>query len=379
MKADFKDGGSAGARSPHRYWFGWIAGLSALAVGAIATTLFAGTEREAQRPTPARSAARSVRVDSVTVGRVERPWRFYGVTRSTKRATLSFTVGGRLQARPAIVGTRVKRGQVLARLDQRRFVHEKQSSLAALSELETRLLQKRRDRDRARARFEEEAVSLSELERERSSADALEALQRATKVRVSEATRVVGEGVLRAGFDGEIIEVFVEPGEYVQPGAPVVALSGSGELETLVEVPEAAITRVREGLPTTVRLPLVDARVTGHVESIGDAAPERGGLFPVLIRLDSAPGVRAGMTAEVAMVTEGDVAMSVPVAAIVDPSGQHPHVFVVEQAKVVKVPVHLGTVDGKRVTVTGRLAAGSQVVVAGHQYLLDGDAVAVRS
>jgi Cu(I)/Ag(I) efflux system membrane fusion protein len=147
-----------------------------------------------------------------------------------------------------------------------------------------------------------------------------------------------------------------------------------------VEVPEAAVLALRESAPVEVRLPLLEGKtLVGRIDAIGDAAPERGGLFPLLVRLDSDHGVRPGMTAELTVTTQQSQVKRVPITAIVDPSGERPSVFVVESGKVRQVPVRLGRVDGQTVVVKGELSAGERVVVGGHQYLLDGDAVDVRS
>ncbi len=377
-------------RAKHGWLDWWIAGLSALSVVAVVTALLARASWRSDNnsaPEPDVAGARVgasplprhlIRTAKVVVSRQRRPWQFYGVTRSRERATLSFTVGGRLQARPVEVGMHVKPGQVVARLDSDPLIHSRQSTAASLRELDARLAQKQRDRERTLALFERDVVPLSEYEAERSAVEALSASREATRAQLSEATRIVGEAVLRSDFAGEVVAVFLEPGEYAPPGAPVVAISGSAGLEVRVDVPEAAVGALREGLDAEVRLPLLnDDTFHGRVSSIGNAAPERGGLFPVLVSLEQSDGLRPGLTAEILVVTEGREVTSVPVSAIVDPSGAHPHVLLAKRGRVHEVPVRLSTVDGDRVVVSGKLGNADRVVVAGHQYLLDGDAVTV--
>lgn len=371
--------GRSGARSG---WTSWVAASSALAIVAGATTLLANPESPPDRAIvqSASPTTRAVRVAEVSVGDDERAWHFYGVIRSARRATLSFTLGGRLLARPVEVGMRVERGQLLARLDQRPLIHSREATQATLAELDARLAQQQRDRARTASLFEAQAVALSELEAVDSGLEALRASRQATGARLAEARRVVGEAVLRADFAGEIVEVFLEPGEYARPGEPVLSISGGEELEVQVEVPEAAVLALREDTRVEVSLPLLeDQRMAGKIVSIGDAAPERGGLFPVLVRLEADDGARPGMTAALMVETRNRQVKRVPVAAVVDPSGERPGVFVVESGKVRRVPVRLGAVDGPSVIVKGELSAGERVVVAGHQYLLDGDPVDVRS
>jgi multidrug efflux pump subunit AcrA (membrane-fusion protein) len=59
-------------------------------------------------------------------------------------------------------------------------------------------------------------------------------------------------GMLRAPFAGVVAEVFVEEGEYVTPGTPLVRLSGTGAQELLVSLPAVMLEHVREGLAFSV-------------------------------------------------------------------------------------------------------------------------------
>jgi multidrug efflux pump subunit AcrA (membrane-fusion protein) len=68
----------------------------------------------------------------------------------------------------------------------------------------------------------------------------------------------------------------------------------------------------------------------------------------------------------------------VPLSAVVDPVGGNPQVFLVKQGRVSQVPVKVLAVANEGVALSaegGRIAAGDQVVVAGHRSLTDGQAV----
>lgn len=352
--------------------------LAALAILGVATSLLARGEPAPVVDSPSTGEPRSVTVASATDAAAASVHRAYGTTRAAKRVVASFTVGGRVLSRPVDVGTFVKKGQVLARMDTRPHRNNAAVAEAQLAEMNARLAQQRRDRARSEALWADDVLPRSEMESAQSSFRALKAARKATRAHLVEARRLIGEGTLRADFAGQVVSVHVEPGEFAAPGTPVVALSGEGAVEVEVEVPESVVLRLTQGSPVRVKLPLIDREVGGEVDSVGRSAKAGAGLFPVVVRLESDPDVRPGMTAELAATVNEEAATTVPVAAVLDPSGRRPAVFVLDGDRVRRVLVELGELRGERVRVTGKVKSGDQVVVGGHAFLIDGDRVEVQ-
>lgn len=332
------------------------------------------------KPLPSKVPEAVVRVGSVESVSTRRQVRFSGIIRASREAVLSFAVSGRMVNRPAEIGDRVAGGDVLARLDVREFENAEAVAVAAEAEMRIRLTQARRDRDRMESLVRTRAAATQELERATSAADALEAGLLAAAARIREARRIRSEAELKAPFAGTVTAVHLEPGEWATPGQPVVALSGTGDLELEVEVPEGVIGRLREGDDVEAVLPLMGGRrVYGTVTSVTQAAPDRGRLFPVLVSLDTAQGLTAGLTAELILEVETRPRLLVPASAVVNPGSSRPTVFVVENGRVREVAVETGPFYGKRVTVSGGLRSGDRVVVSGNASLSDGKRVEVRS
>ena len=349
-------------------------GLVSLAIFGVATSLLASDPDEPATERYERSRKVVVAQVARTEARGER--RLFGTTRAAHRSTLSFTVGGRLQARPVKVGARVERGQVLARLDSAPLRHAARATAASLRKLDAELAQGKRDRARAEALWTDDALPQRDMEQARSGVEALVAARDATASQLSEAKRLVRETTLKAPYDAQVVEVFLEPGEFAAPGAPIVTLSGKGGVELRVEAPEAVVPRLTEGAEVLVDFPMLRRRgVKGRVKSIGEAASRPGSLFPILVVFDDTDGVRSGVTAELVLETRQDEALSVPAAAVLDPSGHKPAVMRVHDGKVHRVPVTIDGLDGDRVRVRGALEPGQDVVVGGHAFLLDGDRV----
>lgn len=354
----------------------------ALALAAVGSVYFAvdGSSPEASG---AAATAKKVRVAAVETASDPRELRFSGVTRAAQRARLSFALGARLAGRSVEVGDQVKRGQVLARLDDSEVKNNLATARAALAEAQARRGQQGRDVERVEKLVAAKAATSEELERTRAGLESLVAGTDAAAARLREVERLLGETSLRAPYDGTVTEVLAEPGEFVGPGRPILTLSGEGDTEVQLEVPESLLGQLQPGAAVPVKVAMVGEReVTGRIRSLGRSAAGPGQLFPVVVSLDPAAGVPAGATAELGFRIGESAALSVPVGAVVDPGGRRPSLFKIEKGHagevVRKVQVELGSLLGGRVTVAGNLAAGDRVVVGGQRGLLDGDVVEVE-
>jgi multidrug efflux pump subunit AcrA (membrane-fusion protein) len=329
-----------------------IAGVS-IAVAAISAGL-AWAVTHAARDGAALATAperRVVRVAPVGVIEEAHELRFPGTMRAVRRANLSFVVGGRLSERAVDLGDRVERGAPLARLDPQPFLNEVRSAEAVVAEVGARLEQISRDRHRLTRLRAGGVASEQELERTSSSQDQL---------RASSA-------------------VHREPGEFVQEGAAVLAISGDDGFEIEVEVPESVASTLVEGQAATVSFPLAGVPAApAWLKSVSRGTEGPGRLFPIVAQLQPTPGVIPGMAGELIVRASRGSHLAVPLASIIDPSGKHPYVFRVADGRAERVPVEVRTLVGERITVVGALQAGDRVVVAGHAVLLDGDPVEVR-
>ncbi len=128
-------------------------------------------------PKPERSAMPEnvVQVEPVIRSAVLRQIRLSGITQASRRAVLSFTVPGRMEARMVDVGDRVTEGMTLAILDVRQYDHAVASTQARKRELEIELVQAERDRRRLATLVADKVVSVKDFERVSTMADALAA------------------------------------------------------------------------------------------------------------------------------------------------------------------------------------------------------------
>ncbi len=340
----------------------------------LAVALWAMPAQEPQN----RPNERVPRVELGIVNKIEarQTAAFSGVTRSRHRAVLSFTVPARVVERRVEAGERVREGDVLARLDDREFRNALDLAQASVAECEAQYEQAGRDRQRLQRLADDDVVPVSELERVSTRESALAASLEAARARLKEARRRLDETVLEAPFGGTIAGLHIQAGEWAVPGRPAFELTGDGEVELQVEVPEATVSHLHAGLAVTVELPFAGGRkVAGRITSVAHSAMGAGRLFPVVVDLDPDPGITAGLTARLRVELTSQGVLAVPLAAVVNPGASQPYLFLYRQGRVIRRSVEVSGIVDDRIIVNGAIAEGDRVVTSGQSQLADGDRV----
>ncbi|MGF1465905.1 MAG: efflux RND transporter periplasmic adaptor subunit [Sandaracinaceae bacterium] len=326
-----------------------------------------------------------VEVAAVTSRNLVREERVLGVVEPRAQGRLALTLAGRLVERPVDVGDRVARGDLLARIDPRGPSNAVRAARATVGEIEAQRGQVVRDQRRARLLSEDGVATDVAVERATSSLERVEAAYRAARARLRESRRQASETLLRAPFDGVVTDVFFEEGELVEAGRPVLRIAGSDDgLEVLVEATSGMAARLAPATEVEVRPvgldgadPAAGAVLLGRIRTVVADAVGLGGLHPVRIELPDDPALRSGLGVEVRLRAAGDRGLTVPLRAILDPSGQRPFVWRLERGRVERVWIRTGRYLDGEVEVVEGLSADDVVVVGGQGRLLDGDPVQV--
>ena len=298
-------------------------------------------------------------------------------------------------------GDAVKRGQLVATLDDRdlaakragsvqtqetarRNVTAAQAAVAkAEAELDLARTKHRRDQDLLRAGYvsqsvmDSSAATLRSAEANLENAKALLAAREADTGTVAQETAyaaaVLSHTRLAAPIDGIIIERLVETGSTVVAGTPIFRMVDPATLWVAARIDESVVGRVSVGMPAAIRLRTGET-VSGKVARIsrqGDAATRE---LEVNVAFD-APLSRFAIDqeAEVAIAAGEERGLVVPVAALVENAGKQ-GALVIEDGRARFRPLATGAADGKRIVVRQGLAAGD-VVIADPQRVKPGSRV----
>ncbi|MDD5487250.1 MAG: efflux RND transporter periplasmic adaptor subunit [Dehalococcoidales bacterium] len=137
----------------------------------------------------------------------------------------------------------------------------------------------------------------------------------------------LSEMVLKAPFEGQVIEINRFTGETVQPGQAVLRLRPAAAFQVEAEVYEGDIGKIRLGQSVQVELiAFPDEVINGRVVLINPATRIINNIvyYPVVIELDETfEGLKAGLTADVKFVLESrENVLTVPESAITTKEGR---------------------------------------------------------
>ena len=260
----------------------------------------------------------------------------YGTVVGAPSVTVSAEVDGRVRAVTARAGQRVAARHPLLALDSNPFAWKVERARAAVAardaDRERAVLAVEQARRRAqwaekeRARVEDlfasgvQSDEAAAQARHRSWIAALEVAVQLQRVEVASAEALAAESeladalqeaarsIVRAPIAGEIMEIGVQRGEWVQAGAVGVAptrlftIAPDGALDVEVNVQQRQAARVQLGQIASVTLPTLASRpLRARVVSKLAAAPGPiDGTALMRLRLEElAPGVRVGFTGTV--------------------------------------------------------------------------------
>lgn len=324
-------------------------------------------------------ALKTVTVAEIASGQVRK---FSGIVQADDASGVSFQVGGNVAAVKAELGDQVKKGQLLALLDDKPYRLSVKAAEAALGQAKAELKEAELEYGRKSKLHAKGWVSQAAIDQVTARRETAQSQVRYAKSQLNLARRDLGNTELRAPFDGVIAKREVDSFVEVAAGKQVFEINADGAMEVAMNIPETVISQVAPGMPASVSFAGIKGEVVyGRITEIGSVAGEAN-AFPVKASLiDPPPGVRAGMTANVSIALQGkavESAFLIPFTAVA-PGGANRtgHVFVYdpESSTVRKKPIRIEGVRDNLLAVHEGLNAGEIIAVAGVTFLHDGQKV----
>ena len=359
--------------------------LPLLTAGALGTAACQATEGATAPPEKEAATALGIRVRVLTLeptafdDRLETT----GSLEADDDVTLSARAAGTLESL-ASLGARVRKGAVVARIDSGIPVSGVRQAVAAREAALASLELAKENYDRQKPLFDKGVISALEFQSIHSEFAQARAQLAQTSASVGAAKEQLENTRLVAPFKGVVDAHFVDEGEQVNLGAPVVRVLNAQTLIVKAGLPERYAADISVGAEVQVSFPAYGlAPRTGRVRFVATAIDPRSRTFDIEVSLGNQDGrLKPEMVARL-MVTRARIeeALVAPQDAVLrDESGQH--VFVVENSNGYTVArrksVEIGGRAGGRVVIKG-VESGGRVVVLGQTKLTDGDFVDVAA
>jgi RND family efflux transporter MFP subunit len=359
-----------------------------------------------------------VSVATVSKRATERTITALGSLQAKQEVLLSAKVSGRLKTIAVDIGSAVKTGEVVARIEPRDYELQAQQAEAALAQTRARLglplqdgddtveLEKissvkearalyeeaSRNRDRAHSLDEAKLIPKSELDaaeaahnvafnRYQTALDEARQRQAALAERRAElelARLRLSDSSIKAPFDAVVQTRYVNTGAYLKEGDPVIALVQIDPLRLRLEVPEPQTARIKIGQEVRFALTGESTERKTSITRVSPALEKQSRMLAVEADVANDGSLHPGAFAQAQIVIDSQTqALVVPPGAIRVFAGLQ-KVFVVEKSKVTEKEITTGARGSDWVEVLGGIKEGDQVVLDPGG-LRSGDTVSIPS
>ena len=328
-----------------------------------------------------------------------------GYVVAQRKAAVASKITGRLVSISVEEGSRVKEGQVIARL-------ESEDALAAQDQAEANLKVLHCNLEQTQAEFHEAALTFQRSKQlygeqliSKAEYDVADARHRRAQATVAAAEAAIKAGqaaiqstkvnleyaLIRAPFEAVVLTKDADVGDIVTPlgaaanaKAAVVTIADMQSLQVEADVSETNLGLVKVGQPCEIRLDaLPDARFRGIVHAIVPTVDRSKATILVKVRfLDKDPRILPGMSAKVSFLSRSltpedqQPVLAVNRAALFNRDGVN-LLFFIQEERVAETPVRLGAVLGDLVEIRGAVKSGDKVVLRPSPRLKPGSKVRV--
>ena len=329
-----------------------------------------------------------------------------GYVVAQRKAAVSSKSTGRLAFLGVEEGSRVKKGQILASLENEDLVAQRnqaesqigeaQAGLAqAQAELADAALQHRRYKDLvakdlvARQDYD---TAVARHDKAKAGVASARARIKSAQAGLANAQVALEYSYIRSPFDGVVTTKYAEVGEVVAPfgaaanaRAAVATLADLNSLMVEADVAEANLDRVKVGQPCEITLDAIpNKRFTGEVHMIVPTADRAKATVLTKVKfLEPDERILPEMSAKVAFLSrslepaERQARLTVVQSALVTVNGQK-YAFLIEGNKVKRVSVTTGPIRENLVEIAAGLKEGDKVVLNPPASLKDGSRVKVK-
>jgi RND family efflux transporter MFP subunit len=358
--------------------FGGIFARSALAfflfvgVGLAATGAFGETRKKIP--------SAPVRVEKIVEQSVRPYVTLIGTAEPYKKSTVASETEGVVVEFAVRLGQRIRKGDVLARIETQPLILDMKEAEAALAEAQENHKNAISDLQRNEELIKKKAISNRQYDDARYRANALSQKIAALKARIEGIEYDLTKCCVKAPFAGFVVEEHTEVGQWLEKGGEVVTIVHMDPILITVPLPDRYVRYIKPGQVVDLSFEFTTGGQSkqGRVRDVVPLGNEKARTFPVQLEVDNSEfSILAGMSASVRFpVGKPTTVLLVNKDAVVTSGNRH-HVFVVNDDKAHLIPVKKGGAQGSQVAIQGEVAAGQRVVVEGNERLQPGQPVEI--
>jgi RND family efflux transporter MFP subunit len=332
-----------------------------IALLAVLVLAGCGAEKEAA---PA-AAPPQLRTGVVEMRDVELAYSAEATVEAVRQSTVSSQIAGRIVELRFDVGDVVKKGEVIARIDERAASQALAASEAQVAEAEAALRNARVNFERSKQLLAQKFVSSAAVDKAEADYKAAQARVAALLAGAGQAATERSFATLFAPYSGVVAARHVELGEMATPGKPLLTGFDPSTLRVVATVPQAQVSAIEAGGKARVEVPGLGKWIEARRVTVVPAADPRTHTTRVRLELpEDVRGVYPGVFARAHFVVGHAPRLLVPRAAVVRRS-EVTGVYVIDERGFPRLrQVRLGTAgDEQSVEVLAGLTPGERVAL----------------
>ena len=286
--------------------------------------------------------------------------------------------GGRIIAVYVEAGDKVRRGQILARLDPSVIMPQVNRLDASLEEARAQAALSEAEYRRAKGVEAAGALSAEEIERRRAASVTDDARVKVAAAQLAETQARLERTEVRAPAEGVVLTRNAEVGQNAVPGGePLFRLASGAEVEMRGQIAEQDLARLQIGQPAQVYLTGIAEPFNGRTRLLGAVIDPATRLGEIRIALESNPALRPGAFARGQVsVSESQRAVLPQTAVLSDEQGNYVLIVNAEQ-KAERRAVRVADTISEGIVIAEGLQGDERVVTTAGGFLREGEQVAV--
>lgn len=237
---------------------------------------------------------------------------------AARQSTVAAQISGRIVEVRFDVGDRVRKGEVIVRIDEREVSDALARARAQLAQAQATLANAQAHYGRTRELFARKFVSQAALDNAHADFRAAQAQLEAATAASRQAETVKGFATVAAPYGGVVAARHVELGETVTPGTPLMTGFDPIDLRVVADIPQLRLKAITPQTPVVAEFPTLDRRVQASSVVLLPTADARTHTTRVRILLPAyIEGTYPGMYARVRFSLGRTTKLLVPASAVV--------------------------------------------------------------
>ena len=342
-------------------------------IGAIALTASCRRDPPAE-PAPSAPAAVQVGAENVvvvTLQDISTGPLISGTLMPERDATVRAEVSGSILQVTAAEGQQVRRGQLLARIEDQALGDAYKSAQSAVRSAEQALGVAEREAARTESLVKGGALAERDLDTARNAVTAAQAQVEDARSRLASAAKQQANLIIRSPMDGVVAARQANAGDVVSQGTELYRIIDPRSMQLEATVPSEFLSAIKIGLPVQFQVRGYPGQTfAGRIERISPAADPVTRQVPIFVTIPNTAGrLVAGLFAEGRVAQQSRRALVVPVSAVNTSDPRAPWVLRATSGKAERVPVTLGLRDDQteRVEITGGVKEGDRLLTGAAQ------------